>query len=163
MADVFITGRPTVYNGIKMRSRLEAAWASKLDQLGLEWKYEPVCFGTVGVQYLPDFKVIEPKRTVYLEVKGVLPDPAPVRRRMETVWASEPLAHLVIAKGTPLERLSDWNAEWFTKTGNWWLHAPEWQAGFRWPDQPDWWEWEISGPNPPATIDYEILAPRTDI
>lgn len=33
--------RPTVYKGIKMRSRLEASYAEQLDRDGAHWAYLP--------------------------------------------------------------------------------------------------------------------------
>lgn len=69
--------RPTVYDGIQMRSRTEAGYAAWLDlHLGVEWEYEPhaLAHPTLG-QYLPDF-LIRDVRTphhesanVYIEVK----------------------------------------------------------------------------------------------
>lgn len=52
----YFKARPTVYNGIKMRSRHEAGFAAWLDRVGFEWVYEPECIAhpTLG-QYLPDF------------------------------------------------------------------------------------------------------------
>jgi hypothetical protein len=50
-------GRPTLYKGIKMRSRLEADYAGHLDRGGRPWEYEPVCFGGDDGQWLPDFRV----------------------------------------------------------------------------------------------------------
>jgi hypothetical protein len=66
--------RPTVYKGIKMRSRLEAAYAEQFDAFGWEWQYEPQCFATDEGQYLPDFRLqIYPdtwvRRHLYVEVK----------------------------------------------------------------------------------------------
>ena len=51
------TARPTVYRGVKMRSRTEARYAAALDDLGVSWEYEPCCFADGRVQYLPDFRV----------------------------------------------------------------------------------------------------------
>jgi len=49
-------GRPTLYKGVQMRSRLEADYAGHLDRRGLFWEYEPVCFGGEDGQWLPDFR-----------------------------------------------------------------------------------------------------------
>lgn len=50
--------RPTVYNGIPMRSRMEAAFAAWLDdQDGVKWEYEPYALAGPGGQYLPDFVI----------------------------------------------------------------------------------------------------------
>lgn len=62
--------RPTTYNGIQMRSRLEAAAAANLDREGVRWTYEPRCFASGSTQYLPDFEVSYPAEWAgYLEVK----------------------------------------------------------------------------------------------
>lgn len=46
---------PTLYRGIKFRSRLEARWATFLDAIDVEWQYEPQGYTAGGVAYLPDF------------------------------------------------------------------------------------------------------------
>ena len=62
--------RPTTYNGIKMRSRLEAHYAQHLDAFGLSWKYEPGTFADQSGQYLPDFLVTDSSgNRVFVEVK----------------------------------------------------------------------------------------------
>jgi hypothetical protein len=94
-----LTARPTTYNGIAMRSRLEARFAAWLDQKGLIWDYEPRCFANQSGQYLPDFEVYLPSgRTVYFEVR---PDEAGVERakvQQMIILSSEPGANLAIAK-----------------------------------------------------------------
>lgn len=52
-----IVGRPTVYRGILMRSRLEARVAALLDHLSIAWSYEPRAYKTLSGEYLPDFEV----------------------------------------------------------------------------------------------------------
>lgn len=47
--------RPTIYNGIQMRSRTEAYFAALLDGKGGAWLYEPQVFANRNRQYLPDF------------------------------------------------------------------------------------------------------------
>lgn len=50
--------RPTVYNGITMRSRLEARVAAWLSRNGFTWEYEPAAFKMDrGGEYLPDFAI----------------------------------------------------------------------------------------------------------
>lgn len=63
----------TVYNGIKYRSRLEALWAAKMDELGIEHVYEPQGYEMGRIKYLPDFYL--PDLDMFAEVKGV-PDEA---------------------------------------------------------------------------------------
>lgn len=61
---------PTVYDGIQMRSKLEAEWASVLDFYGIDWAYEPEVFRLAsGALYLPDFWL--PELGTFLEVKGI--------------------------------------------------------------------------------------------
>lgn len=50
-----IKARPTLYKGIRMRSRLEADYAGRLDEWGYNWAYEPECFAGDSRQWVPDF------------------------------------------------------------------------------------------------------------
>ncbi len=50
-----IIAKPTLYQGVRFRSRLEARWAVFFDALGLAWTYEPIIEGVNG--YLPDFQI----------------------------------------------------------------------------------------------------------
>lgn len=114
--------RPTTYNGIQMRSRLEAGFAVWLDQVQFEWEYEPRAFGSQRGQYLPDFSLKNvpcmwrPKPvTVYVEVKpwgklrdtlegdaeAALDDIEALMRRMAIIWESEPDAELMLATNSP--------------------------------------------------------------
>lgn len=61
-----IKAKPTVYNGNRFRSRLEARWACFFDLLGWKWKYEP--FDLNG--WTPDFIVYgKDSRFVLVEIK----------------------------------------------------------------------------------------------
>jgi hypothetical protein len=62
----------TVYNGYRMRSRLEARWAVFFDAfgIGIKWEYEPE--GLIlpdGTRYLPDFFLPSLNGGMYAEVK----------------------------------------------------------------------------------------------
>lgn len=46
---------PSVYNGCKFRSRLEARWAYYFDLIGLPWEYEPEGYELKTGCYVPDF------------------------------------------------------------------------------------------------------------
>lgn len=70
---------PTVYNGVKYRSKLEARCAEMLDRAGIEYLYEPFtielipAFEYMGKKYrswtyTPDFVIFD--NTVILEIKG---------------------------------------------------------------------------------------------
>lgn len=62
--------RPTEYNGIVFRSRLEATWAAFFDLTGWKWKYEPHDLE----HWMPDFEISHENPTfrdypVLVEVK----------------------------------------------------------------------------------------------
>lgn len=62
----------TEYAGCRFRSRLEARWAVVFDALGLRWEYEPEGLEFDGVRYLPDFRLPDLHRGIFVEVKGVM-------------------------------------------------------------------------------------------
>jgi len=94
--------RPTTYNGVEMRSRLEAKYAAWLDRQQITWEYEPQCFATDEGQYLPDFrlhgvKIMGSNRRVYVEVKPLVTfGSTEALRWARIIWASEPHAFLLI-------------------------------------------------------------------
>jgi hypothetical protein len=55
---------PTVFQGVQMRSRLEARWAAFFTECGWEWTYEPFDFEG----WSPDF-LLKLHRPVFVEVK----------------------------------------------------------------------------------------------
>lgn len=90
--------RPTIYNGIQMRSRLEARVAAMLDESGAVWEYEPTAFASGRAQYLPDFRLPDPFSTgvnVYIEVKPRVEDVFSALTAMQVIHKSEPQALLV--------------------------------------------------------------------
>lgn len=117
------TPRPTVYNGIKMRSRLEATYAASLDNAGIAWEYEPGAFATPGGQYLPDFRLnLTPDglTRVYIEVKPTDEMALAAAPKMEIIHGSEPGSHLVVVAPH-----GDWpNLEFHPVT--WWEHGRFW-------------------------------------
>jgi hypothetical protein len=73
----------TRYKGYRFRSRLEARWAVFLDELVVDWAYEPEGFelDDVGTRYLPDFLVTPfGKSPFWLEIKGVKPSAEEIRK-----------------------------------------------------------------------------------
>lgn len=111
-----IEARPTLYKGIRMRSRLEADYASMLDSGGEDWEYEPECFANEVIQWLPDFRITRPldngaTHVQYVEVKpssllkcrkGETPEDRNARvdrllTQMSVAWASEPGAWLQLS------------------------------------------------------------------
>ena len=105
-----VKARPTTYNGILMRSRLEADYAAYLDRAGLKgkWEYEPECFASEAGQWLPDFRVRGliggPDAETFVELKpaGCLGDDYAggdidkYLTRMTIAWASKPDAELAL-------------------------------------------------------------------
>lgn len=66
-----IRRKPTLYNEIWFKSRLEARWAVFFDCLGIEYLYEPqfyeVSAGYRDIWFKPDFLL--PKLSKYIEIK----------------------------------------------------------------------------------------------
>lgn len=62
---------PTVYNGVRFRSLLEARWATLFDELGIKWEYEPARFKAGDGWYRPDFAL--DGVDMYAECKPELP------------------------------------------------------------------------------------------
>ena len=100
-----IPARPTVYKGIRMRSRLEADYAAALDRDGEKWEYEPECFAGPDGQWLPDFRVGSDR--AYTEIKpaylmaydgstvfDTYDRVDKILRQMTVAWLSEPQATL---------------------------------------------------------------------
>lgn len=50
-----IAAKPTIYRGVRFRSRLEARWAVFFDAIGREWIYEPSFPELASIGYQPDF------------------------------------------------------------------------------------------------------------
>lgn len=83
-------GIPTLYRGVRFRSRLEARWARFFDALGWGWAYEP--FDLAG--YIPDFVLAFDDGEILVEVKPelVLDDLGEHRGRIvASGWGGEAL------------------------------------------------------------------------
>lgn len=62
----------TVYQGYRMRSRLEARWAVFFDRIGIPWEYEKEGYILEDdTWYLPDFWL--PEQEYWIEIKGQAP------------------------------------------------------------------------------------------
>ncbi len=105
---------PTVYRGIKFRSRLEARWASFLDEIGAEWHYEPQGYVVGGVPYLPDFWLPHTASRgklggLFIEIKPAAPNDHE-RIKAKALAASSGLPVIVVAESPRLpyhERLQE--------------------------------------------------------
>lgn len=107
----------TEYNGYKFRSRLEARWAVFLDELKVEYQYEPEGFDLhYSGWYLPDFYL--PAYQTYLEIKPLPDDPLyhlpgaqffdreAAQKAMELSWATK--KWVILAFGEPLVHRACW-------------------------------------------------------
>ena len=112
-------GRPTLYRGTLMRSRLEADFARWLDGPGAEqwsftaWEYEPQCFASPDGQYLPDFRLTRSDgKHLYIEVKPKnypRADAADTLPQMQIIWESEPDADLgLVFWSYEADQLGEW-------------------------------------------------------
>jgi hypothetical protein len=62
-------GIPTMYRGVRFRSRLEATWACFFDQVGWPWKYEPIDLDGYIPDFILPFQAPEPYGPVLVEIK----------------------------------------------------------------------------------------------
>jgi hypothetical protein len=85
MVDYTIAARPTLYQGRRYRSRLEARWAAFFDLLGWQHEYEPVDMGL----WSPDFVLRngeDPPQRVLVEIKPIDEFDRETSTKMEAVW-----------------------------------------------------------------------------
>jgi hypothetical protein len=109
----------TEYKGYRFRSRLEARWAVFMDELDVDWQYEPEGFDTSAGRYLPDFflkfRADVPDATRYpgagywLEVKPVPPQADEVAKMMAVCAGTNHSGYIVA--GTPWE-YRRWAIHW---------------------------------------------------
>lgn len=60
---------PTEYNGIQLKSRMEAQIACFMDRVGWKWEYEPISLMLKsGIAYIPDFLVRD--KEMVIECRG---------------------------------------------------------------------------------------------
>jgi hypothetical protein len=80
---------PTLYKGVRFRSRLEARWAAFFDNVGWQWDYEPIDLEG----YIPDF-VMRFHEPLLIEIKPafVKDDFLDARHKIEqSGWGGEAL------------------------------------------------------------------------
>lgn len=148
VSDMTIEGRPTMYSGTQMRSRLEADYAANLDKAGISWAYEPACFAGPDGQWLPDFRLkFKGMPNIYVELKP-MPDHEildqeyvdSLLRKMEIAWLSEPTAnlHLVFwqwrqGPGARLLTLGSYEPESGLQCRAWRVDVDRCQRSYLWP------------------------------
>lgn len=104
-----IAAIPTTYRGIRMRSRLEAKWASIFDALGWEWEYEPIDLNG----WIPDFVFPNHpffKRPLLAEIKPIFAKDTAVINKIEDAMNAPPRAEQR-ALGRPEGAWDKWHAE----------------------------------------------------
>lgn len=100
---------PTVYNGIQMRSRLEAKWACFFDSLGWHWQYEAIDLAG----WIPDFLLFSEEKTVLVEVKPDLTFPQDVARKCYNAGYNNARG-LLILKNFPTIEHGEFKIGWVT-------------------------------------------------
>jgi len=79
-------GIPTLYRGVRFRSRLEARYAAFFDELDWPWEYEPVD----ADGYIPDFLLDFEPGILLFEVKGMREELDGARLKIEmSGWEHE--------------------------------------------------------------------------
>jgi len=97
---------PTVYRGIKFRSRIEARWAAFFDAIRIRWEYEPQGYAINGINYLPDFWLPDVHSRgipggLFFEVKGIAPTPDEQRKASSLALACD--RTVIVAASGPKE------------------------------------------------------------
>lgn len=163
-------GRPTLYKGIRMRSRLEADFAAALDKQGAYWEYEPECFAGPTGQWLPDFRVRHPggasAPSMLVEVKpasmmqardgeqesDVIARIDEILARTAIAWFSEPETQVNVVFWTWGADVPDLDVAG-SHTGPWYAKTPHYPFRFLWPGAAqasvlEWFAGEASQPEP---------------
>jgi hypothetical protein len=96
---VTIHGIPTLYRGIRFRSRTEARWAVLFDELGWPWQFEP--FDLNG--YVPDFVLRFEEGPLLVEVKGHVIEPHALGEHTSKLEASGWDGEALIVGAAPWE------------------------------------------------------------
>lgn len=105
-----IAPRPTLYNGVVYRSRVEARWAILFDSCGLRHTYEPDSFDIGTGLYVPDFWL--PDVHLFVEIKGS--DPSAEERAKCAALATCQNRGVLLAVGVPEARFQ---ITWFGPEG----------------------------------------------
>jgi hypothetical protein len=98
---------PTMYNGIRYRSRCEARWAVVFDLLGWQHFYEIEGFSLPSGPYLPDFFL--PDHDTFFEVKGSKPTYCETKRADELSAATQRI--VVVSHGPPNPHRDEWDRD----------------------------------------------------
>lgn len=116
----------TEYKGYRFRSRLEARWAVFMDELDVDWQYEPEGFDTPSGPYLPDFflrfrpddsnAALYPGAGYWLEVKPSEPTGDEVAKLLAVCVGTHHSGYIVA--GQPWEYRA-WTLHWSGHVSEW--------------------------------------------
>jgi hypothetical protein len=101
---------PTLYKGIKYRSRTEARWAVVFDELGWHHLYEPESYRLPSALYLPDFYL--PQFDRFFEVKGLEPTGLEERKAEELCLFTG--KDVLLTTGPPNPNRKEWSEDIIT-------------------------------------------------
>lgn len=101
-------GIPTLFAGVRFRSRQEAKWASFLTALKLRWDYEPCDLDG----YIPDFDVRFGKQPLLLEVKAANEDIALAKSKIEVSGWSGDIVIVVSAETSVIGEIYEADTGW---------------------------------------------------
>lgn len=103
-------GIPTLFQGVRMRSRTEARWAALFTEIGWQWSYEPMDLSG----YLPDFSVPLGNQECIIEVKATDEDFAIAESKIEVSgWEGMAIVVGHTLDGRCCGRFRDWDGvEW---------------------------------------------------
>lgn len=118
-----MTAIPTLYRGIKFRSRLESRWAAFFDEIGAKWDYEPQGHAVGDVAYLPDFWLPDVASRgrpggLFVEIKPCMPsDAEKIKARMLAGATKRPVIVVAASPKLPdherlLEFVSNERGDW---------------------------------------------------
>lgn len=74
-------GTQTLYHQVTFRSKTEALWAQRFDEIGVPWVYEPITFRSGGARYTPDFQL--DNLPIFAEIKAAI---GPLNRAAHLVY-----------------------------------------------------------------------------
>ena len=112
----------TNYDGCRFRSRLEARWAVFLNEIQVDWDYEPEGFlvnvGNAKLPWLPDFRL---ENGQLVEVKGDLNEEQMVRLILLATGAAQcgNDSDVVILGRIPKYRSARWPVQLHSHDGLW--------------------------------------------
>ena len=99
---------PTVYNGRRYRSRLEAKWAAFFDLMCWQFEYEPQDMGT----WSPDFLLIGTALTASVEVKPISAFDHNIAERMASACGDDKTTRPVLLGFSPFLVDVSYNPTW---------------------------------------------------